>query len=68
MYPPCYYLAPGFTGGQEERIIIMDHKNLEDELHKAIQRCCSTDEDKEEALKYFHGCTVCEIINEALEE
>ena len=46
----------------------MSHKNLEDELHEAIQRCCITEEDKEKAKEYFKQSTVNELIDEALEE
>ena len=45
----------------------MDHKDLEDELISAIQRCCKTKEDEEKAIKYFRGCTIKELIEEALE-
>ena len=46
----------------------MDYKDLEDEFVEAIQRCCSTEEDKEKAIAYFKGCTVRELIEEALED
>lgn len=45
----------------------MDYTNLEDEMVEAIQRCCSTDSDKENALRYFKDCLINDLINEALE-
>lgn len=43
----------------------MSHINLEDEIIAAIERCCVTKHDKEEALRYFEGITVNEMIEES---
>ncbi len=45
----------------------MNHRNLEDELHEAIQRCCPTEIDKEKAQRYFYSVLVNDLIDEALE-
>lgn len=45
----------------------MNYKDLEDEIHEAIQRCCPTEEDKEKAQKYFYSVLVNDMIDEALE-
>lgn len=45
----------------------MNHGNLEDELHEAIQRCCPTEEDQEKAKRYFYSILVNDLIDEALE-
>lgn len=46
----------------------MTWKDLEEELHEAIQRCCQTEEDVKGARKYFAQSTVGELIDDALEE
>lgn len=46
----------------------MAWKDLEAELHEAIQRCCQTKEDETAAKKYFAETTVDELIDDALEE
>jgi hypothetical protein len=45
----------------------MNHRDLEQELHEAIQRCCSTEEDEEKAKRYFYSVLVNDMIDEALE-
>lgn len=45
-----------------------DHSDLEDDLLETIRRCCGTEKDKQEALRYFQGITVNKMIEEALEE
>jgi len=46
----------------------MDYTDLEDELIEAVQRCCPTEQDKKEALRYFNDCLINDLINEALED
>lgn len=45
----------------------MSWKDLEDEFTDAIQRCLQTDEDVEEAKKYFKDYTVEQLIDSAYE-
>jgi len=46
----------------------VNHIDLENEIIEAIQRCCSTEEDKEKAKRYFYNILVNDVIDEALEE
>jgi len=46
----------------------MAWRDLEGELHEAIQRCCQTEEDVEGARKYFAQSTVDDLIDDALKE
>ncbi len=45
-----------------------DYADLEDALIEAIQGCCPTERDKQEALRYFSQVTVNQMIEQAFKE
>ncbi len=45
----------------------MNYKDLEEEFHEVIQRCCTTEKDIEKAKQYFYSILVNDMIDEALE-
>jgi hypothetical protein len=45
-----------------------DWRDLEDDLVETIRQCCTTEQDKKEALRYFQGVSVVGMIEEALME
>ena len=46
----------------------MNHTDLEDEFIEIIRKCCSTEDDKEKAKKYFYSVLVNDLIDEALKD
>ena len=46
----------------------MNCKDLNNEMLEVIRKCCSTEQDKEDAEEYFGSTTVSEMVDEALED